>query len=374
MLRDLTIQNYRCFENFYMDGLERVNLFVGNNNSGKTSLLEAIYLLVNPDKLYSLFYILQGRSAIEIIENKYFQAHDLFNTLSIKQLFFDRNLLNTNSIEIKSRLIAPVEIPQLMQPSKYRDDIFIRISTKKHNEFSKLNIKLEYFDLFSKGEFQKQLYINEQNNKISTDNEFLEEVNLDFKKILSLSQNNAKLILQNKTNVTILNNMWGDIYLTEKEDKLVQALQIIESTIQRLGFALNEKHNIIRLKVSGHSEPIPLSSMGEGMYRILVLAMSLVTSENGVLLVDEIETGLHYEAQTDMWRLILETAKELNVQVFATTHSWDCIAAFQEALSQVEDSSIGKLFRLDSKYGKLRAVEYNAEDLDIAVRNSIEVR
>lgn len=110
------------------------------------------------------------------------------------------------------------------------------------------------------------------------------------------------------------------------------------------------------------------------MYRILAMAMSLVTSENGVLLVDEIETGLHYEAQTDMWRLILETAKELNVQVFATTHSWDCIAAYQEALSQVEDKSIGKLFRLDSKYGKLRAVEYDADDLDIAVRKGIEVR
>ncbi|MEL7011141.1 MAG: AAA family ATPase [Cyanobacteria bacterium J06648_1] len=114
--------------------------------------------------------------------------------------------------------------------------------------------------------------------------------------------------------------------------------------------------------------------LGEGMYRILAMAMSLVTSENGVLLVDEIETGLHYEAQTDMWRLILETAKELNVQVFATTHSWDCIAAYQEALSQVEDKSIGKLFRLDSKYGKLRAVEYDADDLDIAVRKGIEVR
>ena len=114
--------------------------------------------------------------------------------------------------------------------------------------------------------------------------------------------------------------------------------------------------------------------MGDGMYRFLLLSLTIVTAENGVLLVDEIETGLHYEAQTDMWRLILETAKELNVQVFATTHSWDCIAAFQEALSQVEDKSIGKLFRLDNKYGNIRAVEYNAEDLDIAVRNSIEVR
>ena len=59
MLRDLTILNYRCFEDFQMDGLEQINLFVGNNNSGKTSLLEAIYLLVNDDKLFALSNILK---------------------------------------------------------------------------------------------------------------------------------------------------------------------------------------------------------------------------------------------------------------------------------------------------------------------------
>ena len=168
--------------------------------------------------------------------------------------------------------------------------------------------------------------------------------------------------------------MWDKIALTSKEELVISALKIIQPDIEKIGFSISYLHNIIRLKVKNIDTPVPINSMGEGMYIALSIAMSLVTAENGVLLVDEIETGLHYEAQTDMWRLILETAKELNVQVFATTHSWDCIAAFQEALSQVEDSSIGKLFRLDSKYGKLRAVEYDAEDLEVVTREGIEVR
>jgi AAA15 family ATPase/GTPase len=114
--------------------------------------------------------------------------------------------------------------------------------------------------------------------------------------------------------------------------------------------------------------------MGYGMNRILNLAIALVSTEKGVLLVDEIETGLHYEAQLDMWRLVLKTAKDLDVQVFATTHSWDCIAAFKEALQELEDQSVAKLFRLDSKYGKLRAVEYDAEEIRIAVNQGVEVR
>lgn len=102
--------------------------------------------------------------------------------------------------------------------------------------------------------------------------------------------------------------------------------------------------------------------------------MVAVTVENGVLLVDEIGTGVYYEAQTDMWRLLLEIAQRLNVQIFVTTHSWDCIAAFQEALDQIEDSSVGKLFRLSRKGDNIRAIDYPSEKLGVAVRQNIEVR
>ncbi|MGK7955713.1 MAG: ATP/GTP-binding protein, partial [Crocosphaera sp.] len=167
---------------------------------------------------------------------------------------------------------------------------------------------------------------------------------------------------------------WDLIQLTPKEDKVIEALQIINPDIERIGFTVSQYTKQIRLKIKGEDQPIPLSSMGQGMYRILGLITTAVILENGVLLVDEIETGLHYKAQTDMWRLLIKTAQELNVQIFATTHSWDCICAYQEALEDIEDKSVGKLFRLDSKYGKLRAVEYKADDVSIAVDQGIEVR
>ncbi|MEL6910916.1 MAG: AAA family ATPase [Cyanobacteria bacterium J06598_4] len=79
MLRDLTIQNYRCFEDFQIDGLEQVNLFVGNNNSGKTSLLEAIYLLVHPDKKQALLEIIHNRTYFfNSGEKSYYAADNIF--------------------------------------------------------------------------------------------------------------------------------------------------------------------------------------------------------------------------------------------------------------------------------------------------------
>lgn len=347
MLRNLTIQNYRCFENFHMDGLERVNLFVGNNNSGKTSLLEAIYLFVEQNKYHALIDVLLSRE--EIIEDTYNNRQTLgsktyIHIEPIKHIFYNHKFASGYDIRMSSNIINNISANLLI--SRAHQSLYVSNWVDNKPE-KKQSISIPLI----------------KNNILElNDNTF------------SYYSNNNIYLSKNKETTEQLVIFWDNIYLTKKENKVVESLQILEPKIERIGFFKQGFYNIVRLKFSGQEHPIPLTSMGEGMYRILVLAMSLVTAENGVLLVDEIETGLHYEAQTDMWRLILETAKELNVQVFATTHSWDCIAAFQEALSQVEDSSIGKLFRLDSKYGKLRAVEYDAEDLDIAVRNSIEVR
>ena len=360
MLRNLTVKNYRCFKDFQINDLERVNLFVGNNNSGKTSLLEAIYLFINPDKQQALFETVDNRVNYFYSENTFFY--------SIKHLFYNHTFSLKSLIEIESQ-------------NNTRQKLCIKFSGSKAISANR-NLSIPYLDIFdskymiigrSKG-FQR---LSNRSYLINIENkEYIKIINTDIKEKYKQfeSKVNNVMVFANKLFFDRVAFMWDSIVLTSKENKIIEALNIIEQDLERISFSSNQSSNLIRLKLKRNETPIPISSMGEGMYRILALTMSLVTAENGVLLVDEIETGLHYEAQTDMWRLILETAKELNVQVFATTHSWDCIAAFQSALSQTEDSSIGKLFRLDNKYGEIRAVEYDAEDLDIAVRNSIEVR
>ncbi|RMH72028.1 MAG: hypothetical protein D6680_20210, partial [Cyanobacteria bacterium J007] len=145
--------------------------------------------------------------------------------------------------------------------------------------------------------------------------------------------------------------------------------------IERLSFTGHYRStNGILLKLKGQDRPIPLGSMGDGMRRILNLVMSAVSVKNGYLLVDEIDTGLYYDVQTDMWRLIFAIAKQLNIQVFATTHSWDCVSAFSDALMEVEDSSIGQLLRLEWREDEIRAIDYSADRLANAVRQNIEVR
>jgi predicted ATPase len=107
-------------------------------------------------------------------------------------------------------------------------------------------------------------------------------------------------------------------------------------------------------------EPEPLVAAGQ-------------PSTSNFLLVDEIESGIHYSAIERYWDMIFTLARELDVQVFATTHSWDCIEGFQAAATS-DRSSEGMLIRLEADGDRTRAVTFNEHELAIATREEIEVR
>ena len=91
------------------------------------------------------------------------------------------------------------------------------------------------------------------------------------------------------------------------------------------------------------------------------------------LLIDETENGLHYSIQRAFWRMVLRTASNNNVQVIATTHSFDCIRGFAYAAKEFEDIE-GRLVRLSRRDGNLKAVDYTEHQLAVATKHDIEVR
>ena len=101
----------------------------------------------------------------------------------------------------------------------------------------------------------------------------------------------------------------------------------------------------------------------------------MMNANNGIFLVDEIENGIHYSVLPDVWRMIFHTAKRLNIQVFATTHSSDCIQAFQKAAAEDDDPNSGMLIRLErNKDGDIVPVMFDEEKLEVVARQHLEVR
>ena len=127
------------------------------------------------------------------------------------------------------------------------------------------------------------------------------------------------------------------------------------------------------VKSDRFDNPLPLANFGDGTQRVFAMALAMSTASNGYLLIDEFETGLHHSVQADVWRAVFRLAHEWNVQVFATTHSQDCIEAFQEAAAEDQNEE-AMLISLQQRKAGITAVSFDERELKIATRGHIEVR
>lgn len=181
---------------------------------------------------------------------------------------------------------------------------------------------------------------------------------------------------------------WDAIALTPHETAALDALRLVmgervqDVTVVgdggRLGPTTRRSTSVrptrkAIVKLRGFSHPVPLKSLGDGAVRLFGVALALANSQDGFLLIDEVENGIHHTLQADFWRMVLAAAQANRVQVLATTHSFDCVRGFAEASTEVADAA-SALVRLVRRDEETWAVEYSEKDLRIAAEQAIEVR
>jgi len=123
---------------------------------------------------------------------------------------------------------------------------------------------------------------------------------------------------------------------------------------------------------------IPINVMGDGIRRILAMLAAISERKNGILLIDEIENGLHYTTLSILWKAILKAASDNNVQLFITTHSYECVQAiaktYQDQKAVIEKDFIS-LFRIEkNSKSQHRAFQYTADTLIAGIEKEFEVR
>lgn len=372
MIRDMTISNYRLFHHFQLDSIAGVNLIVGANNAGKSSLLEAIHLLTSDDVRSSLIYILSERG--EFVSGTIDPRLDRGRTggYQVSQIFHNRVLKPGQVASIHSALDKELTLRMFLQEAK-------SLYNQEADQLPMFHVD-ETDEIIGDGRVEFLVFERNGNGsetppermRITEDGLLLGR---QYLRRIAHPKGRSRFLTTNYIGYEELAVLWDKITLTPKEDKVVEALQILEPKVDRISFTSSQTSNSgILLKLKGEIEPVPLGSMGDGMRRILAIIASLVSVDEGTLLVDEIDTGLYHETITDMWRLVLETSIKQDAQVFATTHSWDCVKAFQQALENFNKPNIGRLIRLERFDDQVRAVLYSADELDIAVEQAIEVR
>ena len=169
---------------------------------------------------------------------------------------------------------------------------------------------------------------------------------------------------------------WEAVALTDDEDRAVQALRLIfGSGLERVA-VLGDNEGLPRrvvVKLRGQARPVPLKSLGDGAMHLAGTALALANSRDGFLLIDEAENGIHHSIQPDFWHIVFKTAHANNVQVIATTHSFDCVRGFAQAAAECEEVE-GVLVRIERKDEEMWAVEYSERNLKAAAKQHIEVR
>jgi AAA15 family ATPase/GTPase len=392
MLKSLKIENFRCFQDFDLQQLGRINLLVGTNNSGKTSILEAVQLLYargDFDPIASMMerrgeYLLDdGKKQLEIahlIHGHELKDGSVFSIAGVdengaiyKCLFSKYKFITTKGDEQK-QLAKVAFAPNFNENNAIDDRQILKIAEGA--------MKVKYENTFFYTSIGEEMHFNWKDDDIINSNitGFLEKDRVIHHDSLKSTENLVRHRLVTSSSLTPEETieLFDLTVLTPEEDLVYQALQTIEPKIKRIASVgsthdKNAHRGGFFLQFSDSKQRVPIGSMGDGMWRVLGIALSLVDVKGGVLLIDEIDTGLHYSVMSDLWKLIWKTAKELDIQVFATTHNSDCWQSLAEVIESeaIEDDLI-TIHRIEK--GKNQSVMFNQRQIAIAADRGIEVR
>lgn len=328
LLTDFEIENFRCFDTFKMHNIKRINLIGGMNNAGKTALLEALFLSNGIDEL-SLNYIkyaLRGEKAIDQYQLAITLWYSLFYNRRIDQFIKLKSTLSTkNTKEAYARTFGNIHVNLI---DKTVRDVSA-LTTVADTLEKGTNLYVAYY---FNGKSSNTFVLNEINNS---------NANYSASDILTIGINWGGFI-QGKYMNNILFIPAGikinGKELAEKYDaakfkgqahKLLSALQLIEPTIVNVDM-LNLGETALYVMRQNEQFPSPLSTYGDAIRKIALYVLLIINNPNSILLLDEVENGIHYTNQPKFWSWLFDLATEFDVQIFATTHSREMIEAYAQ--------------------------------------------
>ena len=349
MLERLRIRGFRGFEDLEIDGLSRINLFAGRNNVGKSSLLEAIFLLGaagDPRMALNTHIVrMQGRaeappSVWETLWTPLFRQLDTDERITIS---------GSHASVGDMRLTIELECPVTTEVHRTGDG---NVLTGERSGDRLL--KFTYIDP-EVGQIQSEA--RNAGDKVTFHRK---ETRVAF---------GGAMIQPGRGDVRDDAVDLGKLRKRKRGDLLLDALRVLEPKLSGIEDNASSGTPMIWVDI-GLRELVPLSVLGAGVSHLTRIVLATASSPGGVVLVDEIENGLHHSVLAAVWGVIAKAAEQFNVQVFATTHSFECVEAAYEALGP---DGFG-LHRLEIVEGVTRCVTYGPGAIEGAIRHNMEFR
>lgn len=348
MLEKILIDNFRGITQIEIDDLQRINLLVGKNNSGKTSILEAIFLLTgagNPELPLKINHF----RGIRKIDEDFWRS--LFNDFRADSYI---TLKGESENPKEKRLL-------LIKPNNTLSDKNFTPVQDAYSGLSNLidGLKLEYT---VSDKTKKSEKINTAIIAKGAEIEF--DIAENYQKSIQSHFLHSERLSEGFT------ESFDNIQIIKKTADVVNILRKIEPAIENLLILSGER---VFCDI-GLERLIPVNMMGDGILRILLIIVGIYNARNGILLIDNIENGFHYSSQEIVWNAIIGAAREFNVQIFAATHSIECIRALSDSIARSDRHGDIRLFRIERKDKQFKIIKYNQHHIQASLSSDWEVR
>ena len=332
MLKNIDIQNYRAIKHISLNNFANINIFTGAANTGKSSILEAVYFLcnVNIDTLNNILKI-----------RNFTDEKDMFSAL-----FYDYNI--KNNIKISGFIDSIITCFILPSNNMVYDGL--------DNWLNLININYDddlffvSYSAFLNNNLKLQMQVNSNDFSLDFSSDYSAEYLASFSNYDTLKNNLAK-ILVNNSNKKLLNK-----YLREFDDNIEDIMFI---------------GNIISVSYKHLSNAVNIKSMGKGFYTYLTI-LSAVLSGSKIIIIDEIENGIHFSLMKKIIDNIIKISEEKDIQFFISTHSKEFLEIFNNQIQKI-DINI-KLYNIYNKNNTINAIEYSKDQIYSMIYNQNEIR
>lgn len=348
------IHNFRGLQNLYVENMRPVVLVSGKNNIGKTSLLEALFLLASHGNNASL-------QSLNIFRNKMFS---FTNTEVWEPLFYKRDPSNTISITsvYKNQNVSL----ELSKDDEYIPNSNARISQQALEEI-RLAVKDSYTikGIFKQDDYVEMFHVSASGKAILHDNEAISGKVSDVEALKIRFISDA--IIRSDASIA---DLMSRVELDDKKQDVVEILKMIDPTISditTLSFG-----GVPSLYLRNKDGLLPIQFAGDGINKLIYIVLSILQSKDGAVLIDEVDTGFHYTMLDNLWRTIGSLSIKCNCQVICTTHSIEAISSSISGLRSMEGDFC--YYRLGNDKDGLKAYRYSYDLLRSALNSDLEVR
>ncbi len=341
---NISISNFKCFKEFKVDSFKRFNLIFGKNSVGKSNLLEALHI-------YSGMFI------SDIIIANYMQRNIVLNN-NLELIFNNFNCNNPINIKTTKKELNIYPIKSLTD--NYLDGVYYQVENS-NGEIIKLPLLINT---------NRQLdnSFESINNKIIFDNQTIYSTYYNIR-LLPYSFINDYFFIEETAKSDII-KMFNNLQNLKQDKIIIDSLKPIIPNLKSIRISSDK----ICEADTGLDRYLPINALGSGIYKIFSYIVSASFIRNGILLIDEIDNGFHYSSLRNLWISLFEVSYRSNVQLFATTHSYECIKAFNDVYNEVKnkynsDNDIQGIRIEADKEEKYHPVIYNSEELNNAMDN-----